>query len=84
MPCNGCARKPRAKEPCNRTTSKRSIPRPEGGNTYIEIQPASSEVVYIPQYDPAAVWGPPEIIRIRRYIIHAPARCSRPARSLSV
>jgi uncharacterized membrane protein YgcG len=31
----------------------------EGGNPYIEIQPASPEVVYIPQYDPTAVWGPP-------------------------
>src|SRR5579872_7156713 len=31
----------------------------QGGNTYIEIQPASPEVVYVPQYDPAAVWGPP-------------------------
>jgi Protein of unknown function (DUF3300) len=30
----------------------------EGGNTYIEIQPASPEVVYVPQYDPVAVWGP--------------------------
>ncbi len=31
----------------------------QGGNTYIEIQPASPEVVYIPEYDPVAVWGPP-------------------------
>src|SRR5580704_4818181 len=31
----------------------------QGGNTYIEIQPASPELVYVPQYDPAAVWGPP-------------------------
>ena len=31
----------------------------QGGNTYIEIQPASPEVVYVPQYDPVAVWGPP-------------------------
>ena len=29
----------------------------QGGNTYIAIQPASSEVVYVPEYDPAAVWG---------------------------
>jgi len=27
----------------------------QGGNTYIEIQPASPEVVYVPQYDPVAV-----------------------------
>jgi hypothetical protein len=31
----------------------------QGGNTYIEIQPASPEVVYVPVYDPVAVWGPP-------------------------
>ncbi len=31
----------------------------QNGATYIEIQPASPEVVYVPQYDPAAVWGPP-------------------------
>ncbi len=31
----------------------------EGGNTYIQIEPASPEVVYIPQYDPSAIWGPP-------------------------
>jgi len=29
----------------------------ENGQTYIVIQPASPEVVSIPQYDPAAVWG---------------------------
>jgi hypothetical protein len=31
----------------------------QGGNTYIEIQPASPEVVYVPTYNPIAVWGPP-------------------------
>jgi len=31
----------------------------QGGNTYIEIQPVSPEVVYVPEYDPVAVWGPP-------------------------
>lgn len=31
----------------------------QGGNTYIEIQPASPQVVYVPQYNPEAVWGPP-------------------------
>ena len=25
----------------------------------IEIQPANPQVVYVPQYDPAAIWGPP-------------------------
>ena len=27
------------------------------GQSYVSIQPASPEVVYVPQYDPAAVWG---------------------------
>ena len=31
----------------------------QNGNTYIEIQPASPEVVYLPEYDPVAVWGQP-------------------------
>ena len=29
------------------------------GQTYITIQPASPEVVYVPQYNPEAVWGAP-------------------------
>src|SRR5215471_19681990 len=29
------------------------------GQSYVSIQPASPEVVYVPQYDPAAVWGTP-------------------------
>src|SRR5207245_376541 len=31
----------------------------EGNQTYIEIQPANTQVVYVPQYNPVAVWGPP-------------------------
>ena len=31
----------------------------EGNQTYIEIQPASTQLVYVPQYNPEAVWGPP-------------------------
>jgi len=31
----------------------------QGGNTYIEIVPASPQVVYVPVYNPVAVWGPP-------------------------
>ena len=31
----------------------------QSGNTYIEIQPASPEVVYLPEYNPVAVWGQP-------------------------
>jgi len=29
------------------------------GQNYIVIEPAQPEVVYVPQYDPAAIWGPP-------------------------
>ena len=31
----------------------------DNNQTYIEIQPASPQVVYVPQYNPEAVWGPP-------------------------
>ncbi len=31
----------------------------QGGNTYIEIMPASPQMVYVPEYNPEAVWGPP-------------------------
>ena len=31
----------------------------QGGNTYIEIQPANPQVVYVPEYNPVAVWGQP-------------------------
>jgi hypothetical protein len=31
----------------------------QAGNTYIEIVPASPQVVYVPEYNPEAVWGPP-------------------------
>src|SRR5580704_5379304 len=29
----------------------------EGGNTYIVVEPANPEVVYVPEYNPEAVWG---------------------------
>jgi hypothetical protein len=29
------------------------------GQTSIQIEPASPQVVYVPEYNPAAVWGPP-------------------------
>jgi hypothetical protein len=29
------------------------------GQNYIVIEPAQPEVVYVPQYDPATIWGPP-------------------------
>ncbi|MFN8008735.1 MAG: DUF3300 domain-containing protein [Terriglobia bacterium] len=31
----------------------------QGDRSVIEIQPANPEVVYVPYYDPAYVWGPP-------------------------
>src|SRR5215472_6235239 len=31
----------------------------EAGQNYIEIQPANPNYVYLPVYDPNAVWGPP-------------------------
>ncbi len=30
----------------------------EGNQNYIEIEPASTQVVYVPEYNPQAVWGP--------------------------
>jgi hypothetical protein len=31
----------------------------ENNQPYIVIEPASTQVVYVPQYNPVAVWGPP-------------------------
>jgi len=31
----------------------------QGGQTAIDIAPADPQVIYVPQYDPAYVWGPP-------------------------
>ena len=31
----------------------------QGDRSVIEIQPANPEVVYVPYYDPAYIWGPP-------------------------
>jgi hypothetical protein len=36
-----------------------STPQQNGGRRVIEIVPASPEVIYVPQYDPAYIWGPP-------------------------
>ncbi len=33
----------------------------EDGQTMIVIQPANPQVIYVPEYDPAWVWGPPAI-----------------------
>jgi hypothetical protein len=31
----------------------------QGGQSAIAIQPADPQVIYVPQYDPMAIWGPP-------------------------
>ena len=31
----------------------------QGGQTAITIQPANPQVIYVPSYDPAYIWGPP-------------------------
>jgi hypothetical protein len=31
----------------------------QGGQTAVQIEPANPEVIYVPYYDPAYVWGPP-------------------------
>jgi uncharacterized membrane protein YgcG len=31
----------------------------ENGQNYVEIEPANTQVVYVPEYNPEAVWGPP-------------------------
>jgi len=31
----------------------------QGGQSAVEIQPANPDVMYVPQYDPAYIWGPP-------------------------
>ena len=31
----------------------------EGGQPYIDIEPADPDVIYVPVYDPAWIWGPP-------------------------
>ena len=41
------------------TPQQRVVNTNDGGRPVIEIQPASPEVIYVPQYDPAYIWGPP-------------------------
>ena len=31
---------------------------PQGATTIVEIQPANPQVIYVPVYDPLAIWGP--------------------------
>jgi hypothetical protein len=35
------------------------VSRNEGGQPYIEIEPVSPDVIYVPVYDPVWIWGPP-------------------------
>ena len=44
-----------------KSTNQQTVSTTPGSNNqpYIVIQPANPEVVYIPQYNPVAVWGPP-------------------------
>ena len=41
------------------TPQQQVIATNDGGRPVIEIQPTSPEVIYVPQYDPAYIWGPP-------------------------
>src|ERR1700730_16814462 len=41
------------------TNQQRVISTYDGGRPVIEIVPASPEVIYVPQYDPTYIWGPP-------------------------
>jgi hypothetical protein len=42
------------------TTSQQTVTTAtQGGQTAIDIAPADPQVIYVPQYDPAYVWGPP-------------------------
>ena len=41
------------------TPQQRVVNTNDGGRPVIEIVPASPEVIYVPQYDPAYIWGPP-------------------------
>src|SRR5579864_3034259 len=41
------------------TPQQRVVNTTDSGRPVIEIQPASPEVIYVPQYDPAYIWGPP-------------------------
>ncbi len=44
----------------------------DGGRPVIEIQPASPEVIYVPQYDPAYIWGPPVFFPYPRWYYPRP------------
>jgi len=41
------------------TTQQRVTTTNESGQPIIDIEPANPQVMYLPYYDPAAIWGPP-------------------------
>jgi hypothetical protein len=41
------------------TPQENVVSRNDGGQPYIEIEPANPEVIYVPVYDPVWIWGPP-------------------------
>ena len=41
------------------TPQQRVVTNYDGSRPIIEIVPASPEVIYVPQYDPTYIWGPP-------------------------
>jgi hypothetical protein len=41
------------------TTQQQVETTTDDGRPYIAIQPASPDVIYVPMYDPAWIWGPP-------------------------
>ena len=41
------------------TTQQQVITTNDGGRPVIEIEPANPQVIYVPEYDPAWIWGPP-------------------------
>src|SRR5579863_3394359 len=51
----------RAQANCRLTTTPQQVVTTDTQNdqSAIEIQPADPQVIYVPQYNPAYVWGPP-------------------------
>lgn len=41
------------------TPQQQVITNNQNGQPVIEIEPANPQVIYVPQYDPALIWGPP-------------------------
>src|SRR6266478_440636 len=41
------------------TSQQQVITTTDGGRPVIEIEPANPQVIYVPEYDPVLIWGPP-------------------------